>query len=1518
MKNRSRLTALLLALLMFMSALPVPALADDVITTMDDYQDAMQRLKDALNEPSIPQEQENAYTITRSAQIDAIVHETITGVIAEDGDNTFTLPVAGKLMLSTAEAAEAYQWQISADGVWANIVGDSAAEIALTYAKIQNALSGGAAIVRCALTRGGEVSYSPEAIVAVDMTPKTETTTVEETIPAVSFYAPAAQSQARALNADALANEDERTTYDIVINYLLDNEVASDPYTANLAAGESFSTTVTFPIIQGYLPYVGEEQRNSIDLNYPAISEDVTINVVYKPTNVNYTVIHYQQNVGDDNYTEAERETKQGLTKSTVPEVKKSYDGFYALPYEKPEIAADGSTVIEIYYDRSYYLINFDLDGGYGVEPIYARYGATIGEIGTPVKAGYTFAGWASQKGSTETEELPSTVPAENKDYYAVWTPNDTAKVTIVIWGENADDEEHSYMESSAVNVKPGTEFTYSENGTLICEKEKHTHTDACGVKCGHSHTAECYGGTTKQDPIDDKTNSAKENIAQFKNLTGGVLENGKIYRVRCNAGESIGSSTKYDKYYLYFNGTWYLASAAACDGAAIKESKNVNAHGHTGYIVSGTDKDHYWVYNAKLSCTHTHTDSCYACGKTEHTHTSACYMGGSKMDAALWKFVKSDNVTVAADGSSVVNVYYDRVEYSVQFYKNQNCSADWEYADLRITAKWGQSILSKWPTYEGSSSWYVQDKSDTWQNSIQTMPVGGAKFWGPKEGNNSYKASYYVEVLPGEDGTPYHGVTYKLHHQDVSVSSGNVSDEERYEIKGFTYKEGTDNGSSYNNAKFYYTRNTYALTFNDGYRNVRAEEVKYEAPLSTYKDYVPDVPSEYEAGSVKFGGWYLNPECTGKEYKLDEHNMPAGNVLLYAKWVPVTHTVRFYLTEASTNVYRPEGATEKASFTVAHGGNIAKEYVDKNLTKEAMNTVKPNGDYTFVVWYWYDKESHQKHYFDPTTPIRRDMDLYGEWSSNTLKQYTVKYVLKDNPDTKVADDLTGSGLAGTTKTFDAKGGLELYADYQEGYFPTVKSQSLMLDINSDNLAIIFEYVQKEAVPYTVKYINTETNRSVFDGVPIPDKVVGDNRKAVVTETFLPIQGFMPDAYQKRLVVTAGGENILYFYYTKDTTHAYYKITHYTENLGTDAAGNTTWTEYASSQAVGDIGTTYTADPMTIPGFTYDSSVEGTLVRGELTANGLELKLYYTRNSYPYQVRYLEQGTGKELAAPKNATDKYGQVISESAIEIANYDAVAPTSQILNIRIEESTTEAKLNVITFYYKEKEVAINYVAVGPDNKPLTETELTTIGSVAPPSESVKLITGTAQGSTATLIGGPTYRFVGWFKDAACMQPVDADWVKDNKLTPGKTKNYGTETTPAMGYEAATYYAKFEYNLTTLTITKSGAAVNEDGTGLDAGQSFLFKVTGEGLPEDGLLIAIKGNGSETISGLTVGETYTVTEVESWSWRYTATPVSKQLKADASENVVTVTNTRDKAQWLDGDCYEENDFRAVSSQIN
>ena len=1260
----------------------------------------------------------------------------------------------------------------------------------------------------------------------------------------------------------AHAEGEVKPTYNVVITYVDEcgNTVAS-PYTASLAGGSSFDLMVTFPTVQGYLPYYKEQQANSISEHIDSISQDLTFTVVYKPTYVSYTVIHYQQNVGNDQYAEFARETKQGLTNSTIPDVAKNYDGFYVLPYEQAKIAASGDTIIEVYYDRYYYLMNFDLDGGYGTDPIYARYGAKIENVQNPTKAGYTFGGWSETKDNQVKIDLPDTMPYEHKTYYAIWKTNDTAKVTVVFWGENADDEEYSYLADATkeIYLKPGTKFTYTESGMLTCGKEVHTHGDAC-LSCGkteHTHSAvggSCYELTCGQTSHSHSTSCYEGVGSQVSPITS----------LPDNPTDGLVTDHWYYGKLIYIKGKWYKYN-----GDTPEKS---NAPTICGQVESNhTHSDSCY----KFSCTieeHTHSATCYTCGKEEHTHNSDCYMQGAGLDSTRWKFVRSDTITVAADGSSVVNVYYDRVEYNVGFYSDWNCSSSQEYTNLRITAKWGASILSKWPTYNKSSSWYVENKSDTWQNSIQVMPVGGAKFWGPKTGNDSYKASYYVEVLPGESGTDYNGVTYKLHHEDTSVSSGSVSDEEKYDIKGFTYKEGTDNGSSYSGAKFYYIRNSYKLTFNNGEEVVKSEDVKYEAPLGSY-DFTPSAPSRYEPGSVKFAGWYLNPECSGNEYKLNEHTMPADNVLLYAKWVPVTHTVEFHLTEKNTEVYKPVN-DEEASFVVDHGGNIAKEYVEAHLTEKAMNDAKPNGEYTFVVWFYY--ENGQKKYFDPTMQIRQDMVLFGEWSSKTLRPYTVRYVLQSTG-TKVADDVTGSALVATTKTFDAKGGTELYAEYQEGFFPTVKSDSLLMNIDGENI-LTFEYVQKDAVPYTVKYINKETNTSVFDGQTVADKVVNDNRKAVVTETFRVIPGYMPDAYQKRLVVTAEGENILYFYYTKDSEHAYYKITHYTENL--EGGG---WTEYASSQVQGDIDKEYTADSMTIPGFTYDETVQETVKSGTLTAGGLELKLYYTRNSYPYEVRYLEEGTGSKLHEPKAGKGKYGQIISENAIDIENYDKVDPATVTINIRIEEDKTTAKINIITFYYTEQKVTINYKMVGSAG----------CGVVSPDSESVKVVTGQAAGSLATPY--PNFRFVGWYKDEACTQPVSGDnWLVGNKIVPQKVDGKN---------EAATYYAKFEDDLANLTITKSGANM-----AIDENQTFIFNITGP----NGYTgrVVIRGNESVTIKGLKVG-TYTVTEESAWSWRYNPKVGTQTVTLTGGQtSTVEFKNVRGEVKWLDGSAYKNNIF--------
>ena len=1237
----------------------------------------------------------------------------------DEGNNKNVIVTqAGKTVISAPDNMTGeLQWQYYSDeyNMWINIHGENGDTCTLTYAKVYNMLDdNGQTQVRCIQTIGETEITSDTFTVTLDTKQqevdkvtevskeKVEVDTIVANTMVDNFAIATASfedddvSDIQTYNdIESIENGDtENKTYSVVINYVFENnEIAADPYTATLAAGSNFSATVNNPIIQGYLPYIGNgtETSASVELNYTNIQNDDTITVTYKPTNVNYTVIHYKQNIDNDNYTVFETEIKQGLTKSIVPEVSKiykdyngntvyedeNYKGFYNLLYEKPEIAADGSTVVEVYYDRYYYLMNFDLDGGYGVEPIYARYGATIINVEIPTKAGYTFKSWSLD--GTTTVELPRTMPAENCIYKAIWEMDETAKVTIVFWGENADDEKYSYIHSSIVNVKPGTEFTYSENGSLICRTEIHSHSATCGYNCRleeHSHIEDCYicgvsshtHGISCYDGVGDAS-SAGLNAPSNPS-------NGYIARRAWSRDGKV----------IYINGKWYRYTGETEVGSIASSicGNTEGTHTHTDECL-GCDKT-----------AHTHSSECgYNCGKKEHTHNSDCYMGGAGLDSDLWKFVKSDTVTIAADGSTVVNVYYNRTTFTLTFRANRSTVAT-------ITDKWGADIsdeFNKAPfntTYSGRA-WECTDDSK-YSYALQTldrMPKFNATFDLYSKSSNTMKTIYYYVEKVGSNVSdsiwPTSTDNFELLKQVGTYFNYATYDEEYHEIEGFTRYSESVSGFSGNRKDFsnnklylYYLRKSYTLVFNDGYSEVKTETVEYQESLSKYESYEPELPSAYEKGSHVFAGWYLNPQCTGDEYKLSEHTMPLGNLILYAKWVPVTHKVEFYLTQDDMESGRKIGDTHP-DLTAQHGNKVAK--VIENPT---------NGSYTFIGWFYMDGNTEKAFDFE-NMPINKDMKVYGKWSSNVLKNYFIYYKIQGEG-TEIADPTTGSALAGSTKTFEAKGGTDLKPTYQVGYFPIVKSHSLTIDIeNEDKNSFTFWYVQKDAVPYTVKYINAETGEPVAT-----EKIVSDNRKAVVTETFVPVEGMMPDAYQKRLVVSAedNAVNEIIFYYTEDTVHAYYKITHYTENPVKDSDGKQIWTEYASSQAIGDINKIYSAEPLEIDGFTYDPNVEGTVVSGTLTANGLELKLYYVRNEYPYQVRYLEKGSGKQLADPKNGIGKYGQVISEDAVDIKHYKSVDPTSQTLTIKIEEGT-DAKLNVITFYYEESEVDLTIIKSGADN-------------------------------------------------------------------------------------------------------------------------------------------------------------------------------------------------------------------------
>lgn len=273
-----------------------------------------------------------------------------------------------------------------------------------------------------------------------------------------------------------------------------DGSEVHDPYIAVIDKddAEDIDITVHNPVVQGYQPFDSlEEDANPAPTTVliGTLTGDETMTVYYKPELVPYKVRYFLQNIYDDDYTatlvlpESYYE-KTGLTGTFPDELNDlsddpHFDGFTKL-YHKPDfIAADGSTEFELYFTRNYYLINFDLDGGHGVEPVYAKYKSPY-NIGEPSKKGYVFEGWVladedgnfvdeqgniltdDQARAAATKFTNGTVPDHNVNYKAYWSDSAT-HYTVVYWIEDADSDEYEDVATQDI-------YQYSDGSDVMTD----------------------------------------------------------------------------------------------------------------------------------------------------------------------------------------------------------------------------------------------------------------------------------------------------------------------------------------------------------------------------------------------------------------------------------------------------------------------------------------------------------------------------------------------------------------------------------------------------------------------------------------------------------------------------------------------------------------------------------------------------------------------------------------------------------------------------------------------------------------------------------------------------------------------------------------------------------------------------------------------------------------------------------------------------------------------------------------
>ena len=213
----------------------------------------------------------------------------------------------------------------------------------------------------------------------------------------------------------------------LTVNYVYSNgSLAAQPWVSHVESGVSCNLTAESPAIQGFTP-----DQTSVSFN-EAYTTDKTVTVTYKGAAVNYTVNHYLLNVDDakpavPDYTE----TVPGETGLTTEAKAREYTGFTPQAISQATVNADGSTVVEISYERNYYTLTWNTgENASYIAPEQVRYGAAVTKPDKdPTKVGYEFTGW---------ENLPETMtmPAGDLVVTAKWEAAKRADYKIIYWTE--------------------------------------------------------------------------------------------------------------------------------------------------------------------------------------------------------------------------------------------------------------------------------------------------------------------------------------------------------------------------------------------------------------------------------------------------------------------------------------------------------------------------------------------------------------------------------------------------------------------------------------------------------------------------------------------------------------------------------------------------------------------------------------------------------------------------------------------------------------------------------------------------------------------------------------------------------------------------------------------------------------------------------------------------------------------------------------------------------------------------
>ena len=688
--------------------------------------------------------------------------------------------------------------------------------------------------------------------------------TVTETAPAVTGYTVAGDStRSITVGADNAANKIvfyyTVNSYPLNITYKYADDVpdaalrgqkAAEPVSRDIAFGAPYS--VASPLIPGYTASVAAVAGTMAE-------NGVTVEVVYRAaTDTAYTVKHMLQDVTGDGYTEdaAARQTLHGTTGADTNAAAKSYEGFTAQAVVQQAIAADGSTVVEIKYDRNSYEVTYAYVGtapaGASALPEKAtvKYGAPVAVAAAATAPGYTFSGWSTGD---------FTMPAQDVEITGSFTANGDTAYTVEHYQQNLAGDGYDLVEADTEHLTGETDTTATAN------PKAYTGFTFDGTVEGTVASGNIAGDGSLVLKLYYTRNSYEVSYAYTGTVPAGASALPAAASYKYGADVTVAPQATAPGY--TFNG-WLedgkVTASFKMPAGPVQLTGSFTANTDTRYTVEhwteDLDGEGYTLRETEANLT----------GVTDTTATAeAKSYEGFRFDEDNENNVLTGVIT--GDGKLVLKVYYARNSYEVSY----------DYG----AAPTGASQLPGTVSYKYGAEVRVADKAtapgytfDGWKKDNAevtsfTMPAGAVQLTGRFTANTDtgYKVEHYQQNLAGDAF-----VLFETEEQNATTDTHVSATPKDY--TGFTYDGTVDGTVTEGNVagdgslvlKLYYTRDSYKVTYQ---YTGKVPTGASELPAETTEKYgaAVTVAADATAPGYTFSGWSRE----------DGFTMPAENVTI-------------------------------------------------------------------------------------------------------------------------------------------------------------------------------------------------------------------------------------------------------------------------------------------------------------------------------------------------------------------------------------------------------------------------------------------------------------------------------------------------------------------------------------------------------------------------------------------------------------------------------------------------------------